>query len=121
MLSMGREQYNPHDEHLRFGWKIVRYGVQSVLDDDAKLTLVLSWIDRTRPKFSGPSYLDDWRQLLERPDPLTLETIQKTRDFFDLPEERRGWWRGLVQSQPFTTIIPGKTADERRAVVSRHS
>lgn len=114
----GGRRSNPHDEHLRFGWKIVRFGVQSVLDDDEKRERVLRWIDRTRPSFTGPSYLDDWRRILEQRDPEVLGTIRRTTDFFDLPEERRGWWRGLVQSQPFTTIIPGRTADERRAVVS---
>ena len=112
---------NPHDDRLRFGWKIVRYGTRATLDDEETLSRVLSWIDRVRPTFSGPSYLDDWRRLLEGLDPGSRRTILETVDFFALPPERRGWWRGMVQSQPFTTIIPGRTASERRATVARSS
>ena len=112
---------HPHDEHLRFGWKIVRYGMSAVASDEDKRRLVLAWIERMKPRFPGSPFLAAWEAIVAGRDVESARAIAYAADFFDVPSDRRGWWRQLVQSQPFTTIIPGKTAHEPRALLSRSS
>jgi hypothetical protein len=112
---------HPHDEHLRFGWKIVRYGMNAIRSEDEKRRQVLDWIERMKPRFPGSPFLAAWESIVSGRDLASARLIESTVDFFNLPSDSRGWWRQLVQSQPFTTIIPGKTAHERRAVLSRSS
>jgi len=118
MRRMDRENDNPHDEHLRFGWMTVRYGIKHVSEDGEKLGRVLDWIEETKSSVPDPRFLKAWEAILAGDDPVSLDEIVMTANFFDLPPERLGWWRQLVQSQPFTVIVPGRSVRVRRAAVS---
>jgi hypothetical protein len=110
---------HPHDERLQFGWKIVRYGMSKVSKTRTR-GRVLEWIAAMKPSFPGSPFLSEWERIVRGEDERARGEVEKHPTFFDLPPRRRGYWRQLVQSQPFTVIVPGKTADERRAVLSRH-
>jgi hypothetical protein len=109
---------NPHDENLRLCWRICRFGVREAREA-SKRRRVLAWIGRMKPRFPGSPHLERWRELLSGEAPELAAELEGTPDFFTLPLERRGLWRPLIQSQPFTCIVPGRTTRERRAVLSR--
>ena len=115
---MGAPLPNPHDERLRFAWKACRYGFAR-MEDEAEKKKVLAWIERMRPRFPGSPHLERWGRIVRGEEPEAARELQTVRGFFDLDPDRRAFWRPLVQSQPFTTIIPGRTTRERRAVLSR--
>jgi hypothetical protein len=95
--------------------------MRRVVEDQEKRERVLEWIARMMLEFPGSPFLTAWERIVRGVDRAARRTIEATEDFFDLPVEDRGQWRQLVQSQPFTTIIPGRTARERRAALSRPS
>jgi hypothetical protein len=95
--------------------------MRRVVEDQEKRERVLEWIARMMPQFPGSPFLTAWERIVRGVDREARRTIEATQDFFDLPVDDRGQWRQLVQSQPFTTIIPGRTARERRAALSRPS
>jgi hypothetical protein len=108
---------NPHDKHLRMAWSACRVGMRQVAQPEAR-EKVLAWIDGMIPQFRGP-YLELWRRVVAGDEPDLVREIEGHRDYFELSEERRGFWRSLVQSHPFTCVIPGRTTSERRALLSR--
>lgn len=109
---------NPHDAHLRMCWKICRYGRERMRDAEARAK-VLARLERPGPEFEGHPYVAEWLRLLRDPDGRGLADLDAMRDFFDLPDDRRAWWRPLIQSQPFSCIFPGRTTRERREFLSR--
>ena len=63
MRRMDRENDNPHDEHLRFGWMTVRYGIKHVSEDGEKLGRVLDWIEETKSSVPDPRFLKAWEAI----------------------------------------------------------
>jgi hypothetical protein len=109
---------NPHDEKLRLCWRLSRFGLVEVRESE-KQRRVLAWIDRMRPLFPQSPYLERWAMIVSGRDEACAEELGATTDFFALPLDRRGFWRGLIQSQPFSCLLPRGTSRERRAVLSR--
>lgn len=112
---------HPHDLHLRRSFQVVRFGMQAVAADPGVRARVLAWIERMKPRFPGSPHLEAWDAILGGRDPEAVAFIEGTRDFFDLPADRRGTWRQLIQSHPFACIVPGRTTRERRQFLSRLS
>jgi hypothetical protein len=107
---------NPHDAQIRMCWKICRYGIEMVRANDEARRRVLDWIARMEPAFPRSPWLGRWRAIVEG----SSEASDLDRpDFFELPEDRRAFWRPLIQSHPFACIFPGRTTRERRAFLSR--
>lgn len=110
--------HHPHDEHLRVGWRLCRFGLAKITAGDQRKR-VLEWLNRMERVVPGSPHLREWTRLVSNEAQEMAEELPRFKDFFDLPAERQGVWRPLVQSQPFSCLLPGRTTRERRAVLSR--
>ena len=114
---------HPHDKHLQLAWKICRFGIEALDSSQGGLCRekVLRWMKDGQKKFenqffSHPQYAI-WEKIIVEDESLRQE-IRETLDFLSLSEERQGYWRPLIQSQPFTCLLPGRTTRERRSILS---
>ena len=112
------EGHNPHDAHLRVGWRLCRFGLAATADPQARAR-VLAWLARMEGVVPGSPHLRAWQGVLNGEAPEMVADLTRASDFFDLPPVRQGVWRPLVQSQPFSCLLPGRTTRERRTVLSR--
>jgi hypothetical protein len=110
--------HNPHDEHLRLGWRLCRFGAAEI-EDAAKQRRVIEWLGRMEHVVPGSPHLREWARIVSQQAPELALELSSVRDFFELPKDRQGIWRPLVQSQPFSCLLPGRTTRDRRAVLSR--
>jgi hypothetical protein len=111
---------NPHDAHIRLCWKICRFGMGR-LGDEAVRRKVLAWIEGAAAEFPGSPHVEAWSRIFRGEEPGAVRELEATEDYFDLPVERRSWWRPIIQSHPFAPAIPGRTTRERREFLSRLS
>lgn len=128
MVSMPRKRslrrytgtvvHNPHDEHLRLAWRLCRFGVSQLSDPSAQAR-VRAWLARMDAILPGSPHLHTWKAIVERPSPTIVDELTGVDDYFSLSPERQGFWRPLVQSQPFSCLLPGRTTRDRRTVLSR--
>jgi hypothetical protein len=109
---------NPHDERLGACWKLCRFGAERVRDDADARRRVLEWIAAALEEFPGCPWYEAWARIVRGDDPDALRELLGTADYFALPKEARDRWRPLIQSNPFPSVIPGRTSRERRAFLS---
>ena len=109
---------NPHDEQLRRSWRLCRFGMKATADPERR-EKVLAWLDRMQRRFPGSPQLARWVEIVSGQAPELTQELALPVDFFALSPESRACWRPLVQSQPFSCLLPGRTTRERRAVLSR--
>lgn len=110
---------NPHDDKMDMCWNLCRFGLGRVRGDGAARDLVLAWIERMRPLFPGSPWFESWARIVSGAEPELARELGETPSFFDLDQGRRSFWRPLAQSNPFACLLRGKSARERRAVLSR--
>lgn len=109
---------NPHDAHLRAGWRLCRFGAR-VLPTPGTRAQVDAWLLRMDRVVPGSPHLAEWRRILDGAAPDMTHDLESVEDYFDLPDDRQAIWSPLVQSQPFSCLLPGRTTRDRRTVLSR--
>ncbi len=104
---------HPHDQKLALSWKFCRWAISRLKEHPELKNTVQNWIDKHR--HGAPEFLGEWEKIIHSPD---ASAIFYDCNFEDLPENQRGYYRGLIQSHPFSALLSGKT-HERRAILSR--
>jgi hypothetical protein len=110
--------FNPHDAHLRTGWRLCRFGWRALSAPDQRAA-VEAWLSRMDGVVPGSPHLDAWRRILAGDAPEMAGELETVEDYFALTPGRQGVWRPLVQSQPFSCLLPGRSTRDRRTVLSR--